>query len=79
MANSVKNVTLRLGDGVLREARRIAVEEDKSLSQWVSDLIRKTTAADKAYGVAKKRALRRLKTGFNLGAKPLSRDEIYDR
>lgn len=73
-----KNVTLRLDDTLIREARHVAVENDMSLSQWVSDLIKTTISRRIDYDVTRKRAIKRLKKGFHLGG-PLKRDEIYER
>lgn len=35
------NVTLKLPDDLVRKARHHAVEEDKSLSAWMADLVRR--------------------------------------
>ncbi len=34
-----KNITLRMDEELLRRAKHVAVEEDKSLSAWIADLI----------------------------------------
>ena len=74
-----KNVTLRLDEDVLRECRRRAVEEDKSLSRWLTDLILQTLTADEQFEAARRRALRALARGFHLGGRPLDRDEVHAR
>jgi len=38
------NVTLKLPDDLCREARHRAIEEDKSLSAWVADLVSRELA-----------------------------------
>lgn len=35
------NVTLKLPDDLVRKARHLAIEEDKSLSAWMADLVRR--------------------------------------
>jgi len=74
-----KNLTLRLDDAVLRKARHLAVEEQKSLSQWVADLIAQSVARKEDYADARRRALARLERGMRLGGRPLSREEAHER
>ncbi len=74
-----KNVTLKLDEGVLRKARHEAVQQNCSLSQWVADLIVEAVSKQSDYASAKRQALKALDKTFDLGGKPLSRDEIYDR
>jgi len=72
-----KNVTIRLNEAILKKCRHAAVEEDKSLSQWIADKLVMAVSTQDAQQTAKRRALKRLKTGFSLGGKPLTREEIY--
>ena len=72
-----KNITLRIDETILRRARQQAVQQNRSLSQWVTDLILQSTSKTSGYEAAKRRAIKRLKQGFHLGGKPLTRDEIY--
>ena len=72
-----KNVTIRLDESILRKCRHAAVEVDKSLSQWVADLMVDAVSAADIQHAARERALRRLEKGFSLGGTPLSREEIY--
>ncbi len=72
-----KNVTIRLDEAIIKKCRHAAVEEDKSLSQWIADELVKAVSAQDVKQAAKRRALRRLKEGFSLGGKPLTREEIY--
>ena len=67
-------VTISLDESVLKQAEEAAAEKGQSLSEWVSALIKR--AMD--YADARRRALRALDEGFNLGGKPLTRDEIYE-
>ena len=72
-----KNVTIRLDDSIVRKCRHAAIEEDKSLSQWIADLMVDAVSAADVQHASRERALRRLEKGFALGGTPLSRDEIY--
>lgn len=72
-----KNVTIRLEDAIIKKCRHAAVEEDKSLSQWIADELVKVVSAQEVKQAAKQSALRRLEQGFSLGGKPLTREEIY--
>lgn len=72
-----KNLTIRLDEAILKKCRHAAVEEDKSLSQWVSDELVKIISTQETRQKAKKRALKRFKKGFSLGGIPLRRDDIY--
>ena len=74
-----KNITLKLNASILQKVKYMAVEKHKSVSQWVADLIAQNVVHKDDYEIAKKRALKRLRKGFHLGGKPLTRDEIYDR
>ncbi len=73
-----KNITLRLDAQLLHKARYKAVAYNKSLSQWVSDLIASEVSASDDHQRARARALASLKQGFHLGGKPLSRADIYE-
>ncbi len=72
-----KNVTIRLDEAIIKKCRHAAVEEDKSLSQWIADALVKVVSAQDVKRAAKTRALKRLEEGFSLGGAPLAREEIY--
>ena len=74
-----RNVTLKLDAALLRRCKQAAVSEDKSLSQWLTDLMIQAIRQEPRYAQAKKRALERLGAGWDLGGKPLTRDELHDR
>lgn len=73
-----KNITLKLDSDLLNRVKHLAVDEDKSLSAWVSELICKEVAQIDAFEQNRRQALAALE-GWNLGGVPLSREEIYDR
>ncbi len=74
-----KNVTLKLDASLLRKCRQLAVAQDKSLSQWVTELLQRAVVEEPAYARAKKRALERLNAGFRLGGRPMLREDLHER
>ena len=72
-----RNVTIRLDEAIVKRCRHAAVEEDKSLSQWIADVLTREVSESDALHSARKRALSRLQKGFPLGGTPLKREEIY--
>lgn len=74
-----KNITLRMDEGILKQAKRVALDHDQSVSQWVANLIADAVRRDAGSAAARRRVLKALDKTFNLGGKPLTRDQIYDR
>lgn len=65
---------------LLRKVRVLAAEEDTSVSALLAQQLEKIIREREGYEQAKRRALARLKRGYNLGYKPpVSRDEFYER
>jgi len=74
------NITLKLDSRLLRQARIMAVNEGRSVSGFLADRLEKLVRERKAYDGARRRALARLKDGFDLRwAPPGSRDEMHER
>jgi len=74
------NITLKLDADLLREARILAAREGTSISALLAGRLQRIVEERKAYDLAKKRALRRLREGFDLNWKrPRSRDELHER
>ena len=73
------NVTLRMDKDLLRKLRHRAVDENLSLSGWITAVLERTVARETSFAAARKRALRRLDRGFSLGGKPLSREASHER
>lgn len=74
-----RNVTLKLDENPLKKSRRRAVAEEESLCRWVCGLMSQAVSRDARYAEAKRRALKRLASGFHLGGRPLSREEAHER
>jgi Family of unknown function (DUF6364) len=74
-----KNVTLKMDEQLLIKAKQKAIGSGKSLSQVVAEYLKKFCAPQSDYEKAGKQAIALMNKGFNLGGKPLTREEIYDR
>jgi len=74
-----KNLTIRIDEKILIQARKEAVEEEKSLAQWLIDLVTEKLTRKQDHSKAKERALHHLNKGYHLGGRPLKREEIYVR
>jgi len=74
------NVTLKLDADLLREARVLAAEEGRSVSALLTDRLEALVRERKAFDRARRRALARLRDGFDLRWTPSpSRDELHER
>jgi hypothetical protein len=74
------NVTLKIEAELLREARVLAAEEGTSMSALLATRLEQVVRERKGYHQARRRALARLRRGFNLGwTPPRSRDELHER
>jgi hypothetical protein len=73
------NVTLKLEDSLLKQARKAAVEENLSLSAWVAKLIVQNLTKADGRRLAKRKAMAALKEGFELQRGRFTRDEIHER
>ena len=74
------NVTLKLDADLLRGARVIAAEQGRSVSALLAELLEALVRERRAFDRAQRRALTRLRTGFDLQwTPPRSRDELHER
>jgi hypothetical protein len=74
------NVTLKIEAELLREARVLAAEEGTSMSALLATRLEQVVHERKGYHQARRRALARLRRGFNLRwTPPRSRDEFHER
>ena len=74
------NITLKLDSEILRQVRILAAEEGSSISGLLSAKLEEIVREKKGYARAKKRALARLRQGYDLGwTPPKSRDELHER
>jgi hypothetical protein len=74
------NITLKIDADLLREARVIAALEGSSISSLLAGRLEREVRDRKGYRQARRRALARLKSGFDLEwTPPRSRDELHER
>ena len=74
------NVTLRVDTELAREAKVLAARRGTSLSRLMAEQLEDLLRRDRDYEAAKRRALARLESGFDLGwTPPASREELYER
>jgi hypothetical protein len=77
---SKANVTLTIDSDLLREARILAAEEGTSVSGLLRRRLEELVRGHKAYDAARRRALARLRKGYDLQwTPPKSRDELHER
>jgi len=74
------NITLKIEADLLREARVLAAEEGTSISALLASRLEQLVRERTGYSQARRRALARLRTGFDLHwTPPRSRDELHER
>lgn len=74
------NITLKIETDLLREARVLAALEGSSVSALLAARLEEVVRQRKGYDQARRSALARLRTGFDLNwTPPRSRDELYER
>ena len=74
------NITLKVEAELVREARILAAEEGTSISALLSEQLKQVIQGRKGYQQARKRALTRLRKGFDLRwTPPATRDELHER
>jgi hypothetical protein len=77
-----QNVSLSIPKQLLRKAKIIAASQDKSLSQFLRESLEQKVREQTDYNKARKRQLRLLKKGLDLGTGgqvKTSRDELHAR
>ncbi len=73
-------VTLTLDAALLGQARFLAAEKGISLSSLLSACLEQVVSERRAYARARKRALARLRKGFDLNwTPPRCRDRLHER
>lgn len=75
----MKNLTLKIDETLLNRVRHVAVDEEKSVSAWVSDLIKRSLHERDQYESQRRRALLDLEKPLSLGGEPIAREDLYER
>jgi hypothetical protein len=74
------NITLRMEETLVREAKILAASRGSSVSRMLAEELEKLIRRDREYEAARERALKRLEEGYDLGwLSPQSRDELHER
>lgn len=75
-----QNITLSIDKDLIRKAKIIAAQRQTSISQMLSQELKKIIRDAEQYEKAKRRALANLKAGYHLGGKiTASREELHER
>lgn len=74
------NITIKVESDLAQDARVLAAKRGTSLSRLVAEQLKVIVREDQVYLEARRRALRSLKRGYDLGwKKPKHRDDLHDR
>ena len=80
MKSTKTNVTMKIEADLLKQAGILAAEEGTSISALLASRLEQEVRERKGYHQGRRRALARLRTGFDLRwAPPRSRDELHER
>ena len=74
-----RNITLRMDEKLLKEIKHVAVEEDLSVSAWITRLARQAIHQDIRYEESKAFAIEAMDKAGKYGGKIYSRDELHER
>ena len=74
------NITVKVKSALAKEAKVLAARRGTSLSRLVAEQLETLVHDDQAFAAARRRALRRLKRGYDLGwEEPDDRGALHDR
>ena len=68
-----------MDEDLLVELRHRAVDAHMSLSAWITVTLKNITTPHRELTDIRARAIKRIETGFHLGNKPISREELHAR
>ncbi|MEA5446847.1 DUF6364 family protein [Gammaproteobacteria bacterium AB-CW1] len=74
-----RNITLRLDEELIRQAKVLAARESTSLNRLVVRELSRLVGRDQARERARRRALRAMEEGIPMGGGRVSRDELHER
>lgn len=74
------NITLKVDADLVREAKILAAQRGTSVSGLLASQLEDLVRRDRGYEAAKRKALARLRKGYDLNwTPPASRDELHER
>ena len=75
-----QNITLSLPKTTLQKIKLLAAQRQSSVSRLLTEALEKIADDETGYDEARKRQLKWMETGFDLGFQnPVSRDELHER
>ena len=77
-----QNVTLSIPKALLKKAKTVAAQQEKSLSELLRESIEEKVRESSGYKKARDRQLRLLRSGLDLGTKgrlTIGREELHER
>lgn len=73
-----QNISFSINKDIVKKGKSVAAQNDTSLSQMLSEHLKKITEREERYEPAKRSALQRLKKGFHRGSEVTwKRDQIF--
>jgi predicted transcriptional regulator len=82
MTTATQNVTLAIPKTILKKVKRLALEQDTSLSRMLTDTLIEIVERDDAYEQARKRQIALMEQGLALGTggqATWTREDLHDR
>jgi predicted transcriptional regulator len=74
-----RNLTVRLDDDLVRQAKVLAAKRGTSVSVLVADVVKRLVAAYERYEDSHRRAMRALGAATNRGGRAWRRDQLHER
>jgi len=75
-----QNITLSLDKDLIQKAKVISAKRRSSISNMLSQVLRRIIESAEKYDVAKRKAISDLRTGYHLGGIiTASREELHER
>ena len=74
-----KNITLRMDEQLLKDVKHIAIEQDMSVSAWITQAVKEATKRDVRYEEAKAFIMKAMEEAPAYGGKTFTRDELHER
>lgn len=73
-------ITFKIDKELLRKFKALAAKRRRSVSALIVSLLEECVMQNElVYGRAKQSALARMQRGYDLGGRPIPRDELYNR
>ena len=68
-----------MDEQLLKDVKHIAIEQDMSVSAWITHAVKEATKRDVRYEEAKAFALKAMEEAPAYGGKSFTRDELHER